>query len=402
MRKGIFALEALDESVEAERKAAEERATPEALADAEVEADAAKIEVEAGEIEADAAQIEEAEEVRDTVDGLADRVEASTTAEVDAEGEAIPEEDRGISDETAETLEVAVEHFRNRLGFKKKVMPALEGFKVAGKRKQVSMEALANLRDLSARTDATIGIAQEGLFARIKNAVERTFTSNEKIVKSIKALAGKEVPAEHEIKDPAWGRVFARSGSAELTSADILAYLKKVSDGRKKTIPILEKFTEIAKKASVEVDKGRFIASDEGTKALLELIKDADAVKAEFDKEFHAGTGSEKAVNVKSVSAQDFKKISAIVESLADDSAYERTVENFVGAVMEADSEAGLNAALRLGKGMATDIRAYRKLCRSGLQKVWAGVYEIGNIEQKAIYSAYKYLAVSVGTKAAE
>ena len=325
MRKGIFALESMDEAAEAAaaRKAEEERATPEALAEAETDTAVAETEVEAGEIESDAAQIEEAEEVRDTVDGLADQVQERVETEVDAEGKAIPEEDRGISDEIAETLEVAVEHFRNRLGFKKKVMPALEGFKVKGKRKQVSMEALANLRDLSARTDSMISIAQEGLLAKIGNSFSLFFATEGKIKKQLEQVSKQfDVKGakkdKAEIKEPAWGKQFPTS-KTEVDAAEVVAIAKKLlTVDLRELSKLAAESVKIAKEAKMD-DKVAQLALLEAphVRALLKKAEEL-ATKA---KESAAVEAPKAGVSFKVLDAAGKKQVVAAITALLEDKA---------------------------------------------------------------------------------
>jgi len=334
MRKGIFALEALDESVEAEaleRKAAEERATPEALAEAETEAGLAETDAHASEVEADAGQIEEAEEIRDTVDGLADRVEASTTADVDADGEAIPEEDRGISDETAETLEVAVEHFRNRLGFKKKVMPALEAFKADGKRKQASMEALANLRDLSARTDAMIAIAQEGLMDKILTGLEMTFTNEKKVngglVKALGAVdaAGKK---EGTFKAGAYaGYLTAKDG--KLSGKSVLELLRQIEKtlGDEQIIHTLNSIGESYKKITTEVRGNWFVSNKNDIARIHKIAEDVSKMAAAIGHKKLAEGVDE--IVAEHVSPQEAKQIIELSQKLLNDNRLEKIIDNF-------------------------------------------------------------------------
>ena len=323
MRKGIFALEALDESVEAERKAAEERATPEALASAEADVAVAEGDEAVAEVEEVGEQVEEAEEVRDTVDGLADRVEASTTAEVDAEGKAIPEEDRGISDETAETLEIAVEHFRNRLGFKKKVMPALEGFKVAGKRKQVSMEALANLRDLSARTDAMISIAQEGIIDTIGKHIVDSFNTDKGLVKKLKAAVaayqskgGKEGTIAGSL---ALRRIFSAGGRTEVTGKEAISDLKEYLSLKSELEKGFDRLAEISRELNANVKESTFVAKDDFVTKIEALKREAETITAKISAiEKQADNGGQGKATYAALSASEVSELSKLAEELLE------------------------------------------------------------------------------------
>lgn len=362
-------------------------ATPEVVeaAQAQIETEVAQNECETAEIECEVAEVQEAAEIGEAVADMAEGVREDLAA------------GKPMTEQTASVVETAMEHFRARLGYKKAVMPAMEEFEGEDVAKATAgtEEALKNMDELGERLDATLEVAQEGLVSRVKNAWDRMTTSNEKIAKEVKVLASAKMAEEHDIKDPAYGRVFARAGKTEITGNDVAEYLKALAEGRKKMTPILKELVTVFDKASSALSKGRFLADDEGTKELYALIEKARAIEEEHDKHFSQDKGTEKSVNMKSASAADAKKIAKLVEDMADDAEYDKVVEKFEDALGEMHGEEFNASVSRLAGNLAADARAFRRLMSTGVQKVYHSAYEIGSTEQKAIFSAYKYLKMS-------
>ena len=362
-RKGIFALEALDESVEAERKAAEDRATPEALVSAEADVAVAEGDEAAAEVEETGDQIEEAEEIRDTVDGLADKVEARTEAETDAEGEAIPEEDRGISDETAETLEVAVEHFKQRLGFKKKVMPALEAFQAKGKRKQVSMEALANLRDLSARTDTMISIAQEGIIDTIGKHFVDSFNTDKGLSKKLKAAVaaysakgGKEGTISGSL---ALRRIFSAGGRTEVTGKDAIADIKEYVALKAELEKGFDRLAEISRELNANVKESTFVAKDDFVTKIEALKREAESITTKISAiEKQADNGGQGKATYAALSESEVSALAKAAEELLS------TNENEFGQIFGGHT------------GKAQDLLSHTQF-KGGLRLMWESGFRL-------------------------
>lgn len=135
MRKGILAMEELDEvvePVEAEATEAELTASaPEAEAMGEVEESHDEV------IEADDA-VEEAGETAETIEEVRGNIEEAAETE------------GGVSEPEARALEVAVEHMLVQLGMPKakaKVFPAMEGFKGRETRLQATRVALESISE---------------------------------------------------------------------------------------------------------------------------------------------------------------------------------------------------------------------------------------------------------------
>jgi predicted RNA-binding Zn ribbon-like protein len=386
-RKGIFALEELDPAaeeaarVEQERLAAEaaeaeelrlatERATPEALAEAEVDAGVSRVEAVVAEVEAAADVIAEAVQIRDTVDTLVERIN-TRIAEADAAAEpvipevdpladptaapaaapeatpaeapaaaaapaerVVPAEERGISDEAAEALEVAVEHFRVRLDFKKKVVPALENFSVPGKRREVSMEALANLKNLSERTTVMIGIAQEGMVDRITNSFSLLFSTENGLKKQLAAVSkkfdkagGKEAG---EIKEPAWGKQIPTSKKEVDASVIVDAIKHFTSVNVKEATKLINDSVALAKEVYVE-DAAIAIAPADLAKVRELLVRGENLKKEVMTVREAAEGGAGKTFAVLDKAGKD-KLVAAVDAMLGDErllEAHAKTYEDF-------------------------------------------------------------------------
>lgn len=374
MRKGIMAMEEMGTEI---------------ISESEIDQEAAGVSQDVSEIENSSAQIDEAREIKETVDTMAEKVEAS------------PE---GITEETADVLNTAVEHFCNRLGYKKKVVPAMEGFSVSS-RKQATAVALENMHQLSARVGAQIKIAQEGLFARIRNAVERTFTSDKKIAESLTKMANATAKEITEIKDPAWGRVFARGGKTEIASADVVAYLSSLDKAISgKSIALIEKATALVSKGTALLKKSDFQVADGVLAEFEKLASEASKLSEAFSKAV-GEQGKELNVNMTSAEAKDFNKISELALRLISDKSFSSEYDKLFQAYALALEEIGRSDKVRIvsratandldGGAQASDVRAFCEIFEKSLDSVFEILSDVVITSYKAGYSSYKYLAAS-------
>ena len=374
MKRGIMALEDNEET-----------STPEeqARVDAELATNVAENGAEAEGITNDADRIAEAQSIGEAVDTMTDTTEAAV------------ESGEGLSEETAQTVEAAMEHFRTRLGYSKKVVPSLEGFKDKTTRLEQSKLALENLKALQAGLDKNLSIAQEGFFARVKNAFERWSTSDYEILKKIEAFKSAAAGEEKEIDDPAWGRVFANSGKTELTASDIATLLNHMLTQRKKAIPHIRKFNDLLRKAKNELDKSMFIAKDESVAEIDRIGEDFAGLKEEFQKDFQTSSKADN-VKVKTANQSDIKKIADLVSKMVNDHEWNTTITNFVENAQEADFVNFKNGNTRLIRVVAADLRAYRRVIDDSARTIYSGISDISSATNKAYYGAYKYLQASI------
>ncbi len=371
MRKGIMSLEDLDESVDLE------------VADGELDLANAEGETEASELASDSDQIDETESIADSVDSLTDQVEARVG------------DGTGISEDTAAALEVAVEHFKLRLGYSKKIVPAMEGFKDATSRLDKTKVTLENLKELQAGLNKSLAVAQEGLGERFVNAIKRAFTNDDKIRSSMNKVKTKAAIEPKDFKDPAWGRVFALGGKHELTGADVLKHLKEIKKFRGTLIPMIKELNEIIRKATNEVDKSRFIAKDEAVEELNKLTEEGVKIKERYDSEFAVNFNKEASVNIKSATDSEIKQIADTVIDLVNDSEFTKVVADLNEVVGTANVKLWTNQNTRIMAVMAADIKAFHRLLEGSVTKMYRLVAYTTHIDWKASYSAYKYVEAS-------
>ena len=208
----------------------------------------------------------------------------AAVAEVPAEGEAAPveggEEGRTEaapegageraefvppSEETLKAIEVAVEHFRVRLGYPKRVFPAMEAF--ATRPDAVRERALKNVQLLNRALKAELVVAEEGFIDRAINAIGRAFQTHMSLAKHIDASAvkiGAHGVNGKEFDDAAWARVFAASGKTEVSAGDIAGGLHKYNaEFHAKAMPILLHASRQISEVALAMSKSSFIAKGE-------------------------------------------------------------------------------------------------------------------------------------------
>ena len=188
MKRGIMALEDNEERIEPS-------------APGEIDTAIAENKKQSAELENDADQIAETQ----SIDGALG--EMQTTAE------AAVESGEGLSEETASTMEAALEHFTKRLGYSKKVIPALEGFSDKATCLEKTKITLENLKTLRSGIDKNLAIAQEGMLSNIFDSISKTFSTFSGIEKSLReahAEFKQNGPNGKTFKSPGWGRAIAK------------------------------------------------------------------------------------------------------------------------------------------------------------------------------------------------
>lgn len=191
---------------------------------ARVEANMGRLNAAQSELSEKASEISEAQDIHTAVDSLTEKLEERLNSSTD---------EQGFSDTNVEALEIAVEHFRTRLGFGKKVIPALEAFQVEGMRKSVSLEALANLKELSARTGAVIAIAQENMGEALNERIVDGESGNKQILSQLRS-AEKNYHAngavEGAISGGRWSRSLGNFSQEPVKGSEIAKRVKSVAD----------------------------------------------------------------------------------------------------------------------------------------------------------------------------
>lgn len=215
-------------------------------------------------IETDQMVIEETEETAEAIGGLAEKVEEQS----DEEGE-------GISPETAEAVEVAVEHFCQRVGYsRKKISLATESF-ATDNRKQKSIQLAKDLRIAQEHLNKQLSIAQEGLWDKIKNKVDRVFTTRRTLIKQLEQ-ASKQYDAKGQKEGVISGKYLSvylnPDNKLEASGMDVVANLEnivKLYDGAD-TVQAVDRVTKLADKLIDLVVKNK---SNPTGKELSEIAK---------------------------------------------------------------------------------------------------------------------------------
>ena len=163
-------------------------------------------------------QSEEAADIGVSVDALAGKLEEKVSSGV------------GATADEAEMLDIAVEHFCKRLGYKKKVIPAMEGFSTTSRSLTQTKVALENLNELSRRLNTQLAVAQEGIFDSIAKSISMIFETEDKVLAKLataSAAYDAKTPKTEPIKNPAWGK-YLKSSSSTYNCAAALALLSKI------------------------------------------------------------------------------------------------------------------------------------------------------------------------------
>ncbi len=327
MRKGIMGFEDFEEPVEV-------------VVEGEADLAVAEGETLTSELANDSDQLAETESIADSVDTLTDQVEAKV------------EDGEGISEDTAAALEVAVEHFKLRLGYAKKIVPAMEGFKDSATRLDKTKVTLENLKELQAGLNKNLAVAQEGFFDKISDAITFAFDTEVKVIAKVKAASSvydAKGPSEKTIESPKWGRHLFGGHGAEYTGKDAEAALstieKMINDTKlKQNIAALAKCLE---KLTEEV-RGNWFLSNKNDIERIEAVH-AEVTKLRDDIiHLTGGAKSSTATKYVPLNTADKKKITTSIISVLTDTELKKEINNFTSKSGSLANWSAWNANLRL------------------------------------------------------
>jgi hypothetical protein len=309
MRKGIMALENLEEVAVVEAPQVDVT---------DVEQKVEEIEALDVAIDQEADQYEEGAAIAESVDALADNVEKKIES-----GEA-------VSENEAELIGIAVENFCKRLDYKKKIMPAMEGFADKDKSLGQSKVALENLNQLSVRLNAQLVIAQEGIFESISKSVEMLFETEDKVLQKLQnasaAYDGKTLKTE-PIENPFWGK-YLKSDAAVFTGKSALATLaiieKASSNADVKTS--VEELTKCLEKLTKEV-KGNWFVSNKFDIERIESIQEKVFEETKNLDELIQSFSKSKAISFEPISAAEKNKLVAAIKAVLADKSLTETLK---------------------------------------------------------------------------
>jgi hypothetical protein len=354
MRKAIMALEGLEEV------SIEETVTP--LDDVNHE------------IETSQDTIEEAVDIQDSVGALTNQV--STGVET---GE-------GISEDTAKAVEVAVEHFCKRLGYKKKVMPALEGFTNATTRLDKTKVALENLNELNTRINKCLTIAQEGLWARIKHRFSLMFSNEEKLNKNLKIVSARfdsSGSKEGVLEKPGFSKYLNPKNKNKLSSKDIIDELsgldKLIND---------DKLTLIIKNINTGMEK-IVVANKKGTKGDYSIILKEQGKLADIGEILTRDysltkKGSEEA-DIEALTPSDKIKLVKILESILSDDKASKALDDINNLYISFDEADEYLSKIEKQANATGDV----------LDDAWDALYKIYSVRHAWCHAAIAYIKAS-------
>lgn len=363
----------------------------------ELPEETAAISQELTEVSADQNQLVEAADISDSLDGYADMARESTQP---GEG---GEEAPGFTDEQAEAVEVAMEHFRKRLGITRLKMPAMEAYSTD--RVNTTKLALEEIQNLQARLDKKLSLAQEGLGGRITNAIRRTFKTNKGMRNEIRNLNIDALDKEpRSLGEPAWGRIFSlfvKQGE----KADAAVVLKTIQLYNHSSEGKLKEVIKAASTALDEIDrelKRQMIGSADGAVSSIAAHEKKVLALCEGLRSELPGDYKENAFDIEVISCDrtKFKAIAHEIEVGAHTTEIERLYSKYLWSAYELDISrqptGGIaGAVVDIAKLAHADRRAAMKAVRNISRELDSIMEEFLSSYQKAVWGAYRYLTVS-------
>jgi hypothetical protein len=382
MKRPHLALEELGEETpetEEARLETEVAAIPEEeVTEERVDADTVAVQDGIDQARGEADAIDEAEGMAEAIDTMADTVE-----QVTGEG------GEGVTPETAQVIEAAMEHFYTRLGINRsRKLPAMESFEKD--RLGSSKAALEELRALHARIDKNLTVAQEGFVDRFVNGLSRVFTTNSKMYKVSKALNASNLKEVHELGAPAWARIFSASGKAHVNAADVIhvfeGYLNLANGD---VMKLLDETVRALRTVKLEQGRAVFSSADGAIDTINKLKVDLEGKIKKINTRLPDAALNKKDVTISSCDKGSFDKIAKLIQRSASDrrmvTAFQKTFDQIYS--LSEDNPYGVTKEGRAVRSLLIGVA-------SDLNELALGIAH-GQIA--CTHGAYKYLKASCG-----
>lgn len=384
MRIGTIALEenALHEVPPVDAVSPEEQETEQAVAQAEI------------------ATNETVEQLGDVQEG-ADIAETAT--EITESVQETVNQGDGMSEQTSEIVNSAMEHFYDRLGYKRKrvsAIPAMESFKVKESRLQATKVAVEELQNFSNKLHGSLTVAQEGVFARLGNTLRLVFTSNEKIRERVDQYAAdlKSKGSNGKlIKEPGWGRSFAKIGKPVLNGADVIKHTEALTKllTSAEAIDVMKDITDLLEKLTLEVSKSRFVANDDAVKEIQSLTEKASALRDKIDKLIFTDVRTAKNdPSFQALTPEEGEKIAKTVNTLLNNTALDNARTAMEQAISNTNSLLFTESQTRLLGIYAADLRAVQQLVMK-LNPIIGEIVNLSRDRMRTAFAVGKYMKAS-------
>ena len=351
------------------------------------------------------ANVEEANQIHDTLDQMNESVERAA-------------EDEGFTPAEAEAIRPAVEHFRNRLGYREKnVFPSLEAFGGKTSKKEGARQLAELNRKTLQNIDRATVVAQEGFINNVRYRFGLVFSNRNRIgIRLEKASQDYDNrgPKDGKLEKPPFAKLFNFDGKPHVRSSDVLQvssnYLNTVNKGDliklvESANSQLEELVIAVNKPTLEIEEERLKEIDKISRSVNDLRKKIEAIiepgKADMSRK----------VDYDPISPPDKKKLEELVYTTIRDNRLEKAIDKFGETAYEASElqrhklSKWLYAMGGLGSIVAgayldskqqnkKDVRAAKQGIDAGI-KIYNNIYWLVTISNEICYASVSYIAAS-------
>jgi hypothetical protein len=318
----------------------------------------------------------------------------------------------GISEQTADTMRVAVEHLSKRLGFPSthRIMPAMERFGTAEQRITSTELAMQNIAKTTALVTQRLAVAQEGFLDNVKYGFKLIFTNEKKLVKRMREVSEKydaQGAREDDMKAPPFSKVFNPNGETRVASKDVVGVIASFSKliGSDQLVKSVRKATSAVDKIAGVVKRTNFVADDLELDEIQKILGEMEAIQGEVRAVLKGGTRDMSSTAAyEPLTAQDKAKLVGQVTDLLRSDSLESEVNRFSKALEEALNNPLLNAAssvhtlISVAVNVATSLRKDKQLAKQGLDRAVAVFEDISSIVEMNLsvcHAAITYIEFS-------
>lgn len=285
----------------------------------------------------------EAEDIESTVGQLTDHISTDL------------ENGQPLSEQSAALVEISMEHFRTRLGYKKPIVAAMENFKDGNK--VGTEDTLKNLRQLHHSLGQGISVAQEGIVDRIVTGVKMSFATAEKVEsrldKAIGELSSKGA-ADSEFKAGAWG-AYLTSKNGKISGKETIEHLlgieKLLSDDA--VMNDINELARLYKKVTGEVRDNWFYSNRRDIERIHDIAEKVSSVVSKYNSAKRT-TGQDEQIAIP-LTLEEAKKIKDIATRLINNDKFDKFIETYKSNANWGEVFMFINSNIRL-KALASNL----------------------------------------------
>lgn len=262
------------------------------------------------ELEARGEEIREATEIEGVIDTYASDIQTRIEAQ------------QPLTENEVRSISTAVEHFQSRLGYKKKVFPAMESFSNPSDSMAATKLALENLNQLQAALNTQLQVANEGFIDSTVSWVKNALDTESKVLDSFLSACSeytRKGMKETDINNPKFGK-YIGNGSGT-SGKDVLSFLNKMSETLSDSTlsKLIDEMTHCVEKATKEIRGNWFVSNKRDIERIKDIQKEVENKATLVEKLVKTKGTNSSASSFKPITPEELKQFESVVVKILKD-----------------------------------------------------------------------------------